>query len=91
MSFDVLIDTTRSHMSLLPVVREMTPFGRWEPISQIPKEHWLLSNQKSSYNPGCSQLWISGQPLEIWRIGISLEPDSGCCTISGYPFVRDPL
>lgn len=40
------------HMSSLPEVRELTPFGRWELLSQAPKECWPLSNHKnSSYSP----------------------------------------
>lgn len=44
MSFDVLMVTTGSHVSHLPEVREMTPFGKWESVSHISKECWLLSN-----------------------------------------------
>jgi hypothetical protein len=29
MCFDMLIGTIANHISLLPEVREMTPFGRW--------------------------------------------------------------
>jgi len=43
MSFDMVIGTTGSHLSLLPL-REMTLFGRGEPASPIPEECWFLSN-----------------------------------------------
>lgn len=33
---DMLIDG--SHMALLPMVREMNPFGRGEPALQVPEE-----------------------------------------------------
>lgn len=47
--FDVLIGVTGNQMSLLPYIREMTPVGRWEPVSQVPKECWLFPNfQKHS-------------------------------------------
>jgi len=35
MSSDMLIGATGSHRSLLPEVREMYPFGREEPVSQV--------------------------------------------------------
>lgn len=31
-AFDMLIGSPGGHMSLLSEVREMTPFGRWEPV-----------------------------------------------------------
>lgn len=34
-------------MSLLPEVREVSAFGRWEPVSQVPEERWLFLTQKS--------------------------------------------
>lgn len=39
MSLDMLMDSTSSHRSLLPEVRQTVPFGRWElVVSQGPKE-----------------------------------------------------
>lgn len=53
MSFEMLTGTTGSHMSLLLEVREMVPFNKWKLVSQVPKEHWLLSNHRvSSYGSG---------------------------------------
>lgn len=52
-AFDMLVGATGTHISLLPEVREMSPFGRWEMVLQVPEEFWLLSNhQKSSCSPG---------------------------------------
>lgn len=45
---DMLTGTTGGQMSLLPEVKEMTPFGRWEPVSQIPEKCWLLSKCQKS-------------------------------------------
>jgi hypothetical protein len=53
MCFDMLVDTTGSHMFLLPEIKKMTPFGRQELVLQVPKECWLLANcQKYPYSPG---------------------------------------
>jgi hypothetical protein len=53
MSFEMLIGATGSHMSLLPEVRGMTSFGRWEPASEVLEKCWLLSShQKFSYSSG---------------------------------------
>lgn len=52
-SFDMIIDTTHSHLSFLPVTREMTSFGRGEPASQVPETCWLSStHQESSHSTG---------------------------------------
>lgn len=41
----MLIGTTESHLSLLPVIRELAPLREGnQPNSQIPEESWLLSN-----------------------------------------------
>lgn len=37
--FDMLIGTTESHLSLLPVIRENGSFGGKELASQVPEEH----------------------------------------------------
>lgn len=59
MSFDMLICVTGSPIHLLPEVRKMTLFGRWEHISQVPAERWLLFNlQNSSFRVSSS--------LDIW-------------------------
>lgn len=51
---DMVIGITHSLLSPLPV-REMAPFGRGGLASQVPEEHWLLSN---CHNLGkCSFLW----------------------------------
>lgn len=51
--FDMLVGATGSLTSLLPVVREVTPFARCKQVSQVPEQCWLLSNdQRSSYRPG---------------------------------------
>ena len=42
MCFDMLIGTIASHMSLLPEVREMTPFGRPDLVLQVSEECWFL-------------------------------------------------
>jgi hypothetical protein len=53
MGFDMLIGPTGGHMSLLPEMRKMTSFSRWEAVLQVPEECYLLSNlQKSSHGPG---------------------------------------
>lgn len=53
MNFGMLIDATGGRMSLLSEVREMTPLGRQESVSQVLDEYWLVSNhQKSSYSLG---------------------------------------
>lgn len=50
---DMLTDATGTHIALLPEVREMSLFGRWEMVLQVPEDFWLLSNhQKSSCSPG---------------------------------------
>lgn len=42
----------RSHLSLLPEAREISPLCRQEPVSQILEEFWLLSVcQKPFYSP----------------------------------------
>ena len=46
MSFGKLVSTTGSHRFLLPEVRKMTLFGRWEPVAQVPEECWLFSEHK---------------------------------------------
>lgn len=67
MRLDKLIEATGSPMSLLPKVREMTPFGRGEPASQVPEERWFLFNgQKSFYSSG----------FRVWGSGVSFEPHS---------------
>lgn len=38
MLLGMLIATTDSHLSLLPVIRERAPFVKGEPTSQVPKE-----------------------------------------------------
>lgn len=48
-SFDVLIDPTSSHRSLLPEVREMTPFHRRELVSHVPKGCWLYHQLEQSF------------------------------------------
>lgn len=48
MLFEMLIGTTDSHVSLLLEVREVVPFSKWKLVSQVPKEHWLLSNHRES-------------------------------------------
>lgn len=42
MHFDKLIGITGIHRALMPEGREMTPFGRGEPVSQVPKECFYL-------------------------------------------------
>lgn len=51
MSFDMLIGATSSYGPLLSEVRTMTPFGRWEPVSQVAEEYWILLNHQKSYGP----------------------------------------
>lgn len=52
MGFDMLTDSTGSHLFIWPVIREKLPFGRGEPVSQPLEECWLLSDHlKSSYSP----------------------------------------
>lgn len=54
----MLLGATGIHTSLLPKVREMAPFGRWEPVLSAPKGLWTLSTcQKSSYKPGWAHFW----------------------------------
>lgn len=43
MSFDMLMGTTGNHISFLSVVREMTPFGRWEPVHKFLKNAGFLN------------------------------------------------
>lgn len=44
MGFDVLTGTTDSLcLPLLPEAREMTSFGRWELVSQVPEECFYLT------------------------------------------------
>jgi hypothetical protein len=38
--------TTGSDMFLLPELWEITPFGKWELISQLHEKCWPLPNQK---------------------------------------------
>jgi hypothetical protein len=53
MHFDMLIGITDIHRALMPEGREMAPFGRGEPVSQVSEGCWLLSNlEKSSHSPG---------------------------------------
>ena len=58
-------------MSLLPVVREMIPFGREELTSQVPKECFLSNHQQSSYSPlGLKEIEFSlDLILGTWRHG----------------------
>lgn len=42
MSFDMLIGTISSHLSLLPEVIEMTSFDRYKPVSQVLGECWPI-------------------------------------------------
>lgn len=38
--------------ALLPEAKEMSPFGRWEPVSKVSEVCWFLSKgQKSIYSP----------------------------------------
>lgn len=37
MDFDMLVGTTGSLTSLLPIVREVTPFARCKQVSQVPE------------------------------------------------------
>lgn len=49
----ILIGTTDTHVSHLPVIREMTHFGRGELTSQVLEESRFLSiSQKSSNSHG---------------------------------------
>lgn len=49
----ILIGITDIHVSHLPVIREMTHFGRGELTSQVPEESRFLSiSQKSSNSHG---------------------------------------
>lgn len=41
MHFGMLIGTPDSHLSLLPVIQDMTPFGRRNLASQVLEEDWL--------------------------------------------------
>lgn len=51
MDFEMLAGDTVNSFST--EVREMTPLARWELVSKVPDECWLLSNhQKSSYSLG---------------------------------------
>lgn len=42
MCFSMVVGTTDSRLSLLPVIREMASFGRKALASQVHKEGWLL-------------------------------------------------
>ena len=59
-------------MSLLPVVREMIPFGREELTSQVPKECFLSNHQQSSYSPlGLEEIVFFGsdtRDMETWKV-----------------------
>lgn len=66
MCFDVLIGTMGSHMSLLSEVKEMIPFGRGEPVSQIIEECCLYLKAR---NPPIAQ-------VELWIFEMSV----GCAT-----------
>ena len=78
MGFDMLIGTTGSPAPLLPEIRGMTPFGTWEPVSQVPEEHWHLSNFLNSYSTVCLFLNISNAGLS-WHLHIhSGEKPSQC-------------
>lgn len=58
MILDVSIGTADSHMSLLPEVRRMAPFGRGESASSVPEECWLLYNHHPTVQ--------AGPLLDIW-------------------------
>lgn len=44
MSFAMSIGAIARHTSLLSEEKEMAPFGRQKPASQVPEVSWLLSN-----------------------------------------------
>lgn len=69
MHFVILIGTTGSHLSLLPVLREMR-----EPASQVSEECWLLSNsQESSCNSGRAYFWTLGLLFGIRELEYPLD------------------
>lgn len=69
----ILIGTTDTHVSHLPVIREMTHFGRGELTSQVPEESRFLSiSQKSSNSHGWVRFWIFGSHYGVWGIEFSL-------------------
>lgn len=75
MHFDMLTGTTGSCRCLWSKAREMIPFVRGEPASQVPEGCWLLSNhQKFSYL-GRAHFWIFGLPFGVWGIGVSFGPN----------------
>jgi hypothetical protein len=43
MASDMLEGATGSHMSLWPEGKEMTPFGRWELVSQAAEEAFICT------------------------------------------------
>lgn len=62
-SFGMLIDTTDSHLSLLPVV---------------PEECWFFSNcQQFSNSPGGTYIWIFELPFGVLGTGVSFDPNRG--------------
>ena len=73
MCFGILIGTTDTHVSHLPVKREMTHFGRGKLTSRVLEECWFLSIcQKFSNSHGWVHFWIYGPHFGVWGIGISL-------------------
>jgi hypothetical protein len=68
MSVDMLIGTTDSQVSPLPVIRELSSFGRGELVLQVPEECWLFSNHRNKGKWG-------GFPLNP-TLGSSKEPQS---------------
>lgn len=83
--FGKLVGVTGSHRSLLPEGREMTPFVRWEPVSRVPVECWLLSNFRNTpiVQDELAHFWIYEQTFGGWEIGVSFGLDSYEIFISG--------
>lgn len=68
----ILIGATSSLMSLLPEGSEMTLFGKWGLVSQVPEKFWHFSNAR---NPIVPLELISGYtacPLESGELEFPL-------------------
>lgn len=71
--FDMLIGATGGHMSLLPQLREMTPFF-------VARKQFLKFPRNAGFyltirNPPIVQIVLMGLPFGIWGIRVSFGPN----------------
>ena len=67
-----------SHESLLPEVRKMTPFNRWEMISQVPEDCWLLSPRNPPEVHSFLGIWTAIWGLGSWTMTGMAGEEAGC-------------